>query len=97
MDENTVRERAEAHGKAVVAGDMRTAGSDLTEEGRADAGAVMSKMPSPVVSATVTAVAPSGDALIATIRYEGEDDGIDVKSTWIEKDGRPMISKLELA
>jgi hypothetical protein len=97
VDESTVREHAEAHGKAVAAGDLRTAGSDLTEEGRADAGAVMSKMPTPVTSATITSVTQSGDTFVATIRYEGTDGGIDVNSTWVEKDGRPMISKLALA
>ena len=97
MDESTVRDRAEAHGKAVAAGDMKTAGSDLTEEGMAGAGAVMSKMPKPVKGATVTDVSPSGDEVVVTIRYDGEGDGLTVKSTWVEKDGRPMISKLELA
>ena len=97
MDENKVRDHAEAHGKAVVAGDMRTAGSDLNEQGKADAAAVMSRMPNPLTSATVVAVTQSGDTMVATIRYEGGGDAIDVKSTWVEAEGRPMISKLELA
>ena len=35
MDEQTIRDHAEAHGKAVVAGDFKSAGQDLTSEAQA--------------------------------------------------------------
>ena len=97
MDEGMVRERAEAHAKATVAGDLRTAAGDLTEDGRGGAGPVMKAMPTPLESYDVTSVEGSGDRFVATIDYSGGGSTTSVRSTWAEVDGRPMIVALELA
>ena len=56
MDESTVKQHAEAHGNAVVAGDLRTAGADLTPEVASQAQAVMGKLPRPTTGAEVLKV-----------------------------------------
>jgi hypothetical protein len=97
MDESTVKQHAEAHGNAVVAGDLRTAGSDLTPEVSSQAQDVMGKLPRPTTGAEVLKVESSGDdAVQAHILYKGPDAETTVISTWAERDGRPKIVNLEI-
>lgn len=97
MDEGVVRRHAQEHGQAMVAGDLRRAASDLTESGRAGAGAVMAALPKKIDAAEVVALEPSGQTYIARIRYQGEGRAVEVESVWQEHDGRPMITELRLA
>lgn len=96
MDETTVRERAEAHGKATVAGDLRTAGSDLTKDAMGAAGAVMKEMPDPLESCEVTSVESAGGEVVARIRYVGGGRTTTVESRWAERDGTPRIVDLKV-
>ncbi len=96
MDENLVRQRAEAHGQATVAGDLKRAGSDLTSEAMAQAPGVMRSMPSPLTASEVTELAASGDECVATIRYVGESGEAIVASRWAERDGELKIVNLEV-
>ena len=96
MDENTVREHAQAHADAVVQGDLGRASGDLTDEAKQQAPAVMKQLPRPTMSASVEAVTADGDEFVARIRYSGESDATSVNSRWAEQSGRPMITALEL-
>jgi hypothetical protein len=96
MDEGLVRQHAEAHAQATVAGDLGRAGNDLTPEAMAQAPAIMSAMPAPLTSAAVTGVRTSGGECVATIRYVGRDGEALVESRWAERDGRPKIVNLEV-
>jgi hypothetical protein len=96
MDESTVRDRAEAHGKATVAGDLRVAGSDLTKEAMAQAGDVMKSMPDPLESSEVTSVQADGAEFVAQIRYAGGSSETMVESRWADRDGTPKIVSLKV-
>jgi hypothetical protein len=96
MDESTVRDRAEAHAKATVAGDLRTAGSDLTKPAMAQAGDVMKAMPDPLESSEVTSVQADGDEFVAQIRYSGGGGETLVESRWADQGGTPKISALKV-
>ena len=97
MDESIVKQHAEAHGQAIVDGDINRAGSDLTKDAMASAGPVMKAMPQPVTAAEVQSVTAEGDAFVATIRYRGaEDQELVVKSRWVDEGGRPKIAGLAL-
>lgn len=96
MEETTVRQHAEDHGQAVVDGDLRKAGSDLTKEGLAAAGTVNPKLPRPVTGATVLSVVAAGDEFVATIHYTGDDAEATVESRWAERDRRPMIVDMKI-
>lgn len=96
MDESSVKQHAEAHGNAVVAGDLRTAGSDLTKEAAAQAPAVMGKLPRPATAAEILKVESSGDTTVVHILYKGPDSEATVVSTWADRDGTPKIVNLEL-
>ena len=96
IDEATVLRHAEAHGRAVQEGDLRTVARDLAEEARAAAADVMREVPSPVTEAEVLSVEVSENQATARIRYAGEGRVTDVESRWVERDGRPVIVGLEI-
>ncbi len=96
MDESTVRETAQSHGDAVVAGDFATAGAALTPESSAAAPAIMKALPRPLTKAEVDAVEPQGDGFVARIRYSGEGESVVIASTWAEVDGAAKIVSLEV-
>jgi hypothetical protein len=96
MDENTVRDQAEAHGRATVAGDLDTAGKDLTKDAMAGAGAVMKAMPDPLTSSEVDSIEATDQGYMVKIRYAGNDSSITVRSRWVEQDGRPRIVELSV-
>jgi hypothetical protein len=96
MNDSTVREHAEAHGRAIAAGDFAGAASDLDEAARAKAPAVMKLLPRPVTAADVTSVEPAADSFVVLTRYTGDGGAAVVKATWIEVDGRPRIVDIEV-
>jgi hypothetical protein len=96
MDENRVREQAQAHGDAVARGDLNAAGGDLTTEAMAGAGDVMKQLPRPVREAAVLDVTVDGDVFVARISYRGEDDEKLVESRWVDRDGVPKIVELRV-
>ena len=93
MDEAVVRERAQAHGEAVKAGDLRRAAVDLSDEAKADAPAVMDTLPRPVDAVEIVGVEDANDECVVRIRYSGRHVVV-VESRWAERDGRPMIVAL---
>lgn len=97
MDESAVRETAQAHGQATVAGDLNRAGQDLAKEAMAQAGAVMKEMPTPLKSAEIDNVEAADDGFIVLIRYAGDDASVVVRSRWVEQEGRPKIVELGIA
>ncbi|MGH2754710.1 MAG: hypothetical protein ACRDLB_09760 [Actinomycetota bacterium] len=96
MDESTVRQHAEAHGSAVVSGDLKTAGSDLTPEAASQAREVMGHVPQPATAADIVGIESEGEEMIVTILYKGADKETTVLSTWAERDGRPKIVNLSV-
>lgn len=96
MDEVTVRQRAEAHGRATVAGDLKTAGGDLYKGAYGAAGEVMKKMPADLSGSEVTEVRADGDEWVVSILYKGASDAATVESRWAEREGAPRIVDLKV-
>ena len=96
MEESSVREHAEAHGQALVDGDLRKAGSDLTPEMQAVAGDVMAHFPRKVATAEVVSVETGGEEAVVRARYAGDDTEVTVESRWAERDGRPKIVDMKV-
>jgi hypothetical protein len=95
MDEATVKEHAEAHGRAMAGGDVNRAAQDLTDEGRAQAGPVMKALPRPITGAQVQEVTTVGDEFVVNILYSGSDSEVTVESRWADVGGKPMIVGLK--
>lgn len=96
MDEQTVRTHAEDHGAALVAGDLRKAGADLTPEAQSQAPDVMSNFPKRVESAEVVSLDVQGEEAIVRALYKGEGKEVTVESRWGERDGRPKILDMKV-
>lgn len=96
MEETAVREHAEAHGQAIVDGDLRRASEDLTADAKAAVGPVMAALPRPVTAASVESLQTDGEELVVVLRYSGEDSQALVESRWGEVEGRPMILSTKL-
>lgn len=96
MDEQTVSQKAEAHAKATVAGDLKSAGSVLDKSAYGPAGEVMKKMPGDLSGCEITSASQQGDGWLVTIRYTGTEGSVDVESTWAERDGEPKIVGLQV-
>lgn len=96
MDESAVRQQAEAHGRATVAGDLKTAGGDLDKGAYGAAGEVMKKMPADLTGSEVTDVRADGDTWVVSIRYTGAADSATVQSRWADQDGSPKIVDLKV-
>jgi hypothetical protein len=94
VDEQTVREHAQAHGDATVAGDLKRAGGDLTPEAMAQAPGVMGEMPRSLTGAEIASLIAEGDEFVAVIRYIAAGGEAVVESRWAERDGRPKIVNL---
>ncbi len=96
MDEQAVRSHAEAHGNALIEGDLRKAGGDLTPEAQAQAPDVMSTFPKKVESAEVVSLDIQGEEAVVQARYSGEGKEVTVESRWGERDGRPKILDMKV-
>jgi hypothetical protein len=96
MDESVVRQHAEAHGNALVEGDLRTAGGDLAPEAQKQAPSVMSGFPKKVDTAEVVRLDIEGDAAVTHATYRGEGREITVEARWEERDGRPKIVDMKV-
>ena len=97
MDESTVRRHAEAHGRAMVEGDVMRAGNDLSAEAQARARDVMRELPRELVDAQILTIeSAGGDEYVSRIRYSGEGREVTVEARWAEREGRPMIVDLGL-
>jgi hypothetical protein len=97
VDETEVRNEAERHANATVAGDFKTAGASLTEPAMGQAGGVMKAMPGKLTACEITSLTAAGDGgFHVDIRYIAENGDVTVRSTWGEVDGSPKITNLEV-
>jgi hypothetical protein len=96
VDEATVRQHAEAHGEAVVEGDLRRAGRDLDGDALVQAGEVMKQLPRTIRSADVESVETEGEACVVRTRYRGDEGEGVVESRWEEREGRPKIVEMRV-
>jgi|ERR671915_241208 hypothetical protein len=91
MDEQAVREHAQAHCAALVAGDVGRAADDLSDELRSNLGEVISQLPLPVAEATVESIERGGSGYVAILRLAGESETIRLQTRWKDRHGRPTI------
>src|SRR5512141_2438117 len=74
MDEQAVREHAQAHVDALLAGDIERATEHFSNELRHNLGQIMAQLPLPLAEGTVESVEMAGAGYVATLRLVGEDD-----------------------
>ena len=92
MDEQEVRERAEAVCAALVVGDVPRMTEDLSEELRPKLGEVLALLPLPATEATVELIERGGGTGYAVIvRLVGETEEVRIQTRWKDRGGRPTI------
>jgi len=91
MDEDTIRERAQALCDALVAGDIDLATSDFSPELRKHLGEVIALLPLPSTEATVQSVNRGGSGFEAALRLVGETEEVVIETRWKDRDGKPTM------
>jgi hypothetical protein len=91
MDEQTTRDRIQAHADAVVSGDIETVTNDFSEPLRPQVPQIAQSLPQPVKVAEVLSVEFVGEEAVAKIRYSGGDKAQTIRTHWQEIDGQPQI------
>ena len=104
MEEQDVRERAEAMCAALIDGDVARATEDFSQELQQHLGEVVTLFPLPATEAAVDTIergASSGFTVV--LRLVGETEEVRVQTRWKDRDGRPTVveashlSQVELA
>jgi hypothetical protein len=91
MDEQAVREHAQGHIDALVAGDVDRALQDLSKELRSHPGEVMAMLPLPLTSAEVESVEMAGSGYTSVLHLVGETDETRLQTRWKARDEGPTI------
>jgi hypothetical protein len=92
MDEQAVREHAEALCDALVAGDVDRATQDFSDELRHNLGEVIALLPLPATAATIDSLEASfsGGYTIA-LRVASDAEEIMIQTRWKDRADRPTI------
>jgi hypothetical protein len=91
MDQDAVRERAQALCEALVAGDIERATADFSTELRRNLGEVIALLPLPASAAAVESVDHAGSGYTVVLRVTGETDEAQIQTRWKDRDGRPTV------
>lgn len=92
LDADTVRPYAQAHGQAVVDGDIERVMADIAPELAPHMGPVATALPRPTTSADVVSAEPGDDgAVVVQIRYRGAEAEATIRSVWRQVGDRPLI------
>jgi hypothetical protein len=103
MDEQAVREHAQAMCDAIVAGDVDRAIGDFSPELRRNLGEVISLLPLPSKEGAIESVAQGGSSYVVVLRLTGDSDEVQIQTRWKDRDGHPTVveashlSRTELA
>ena len=91
MDEQAVREHAETHLKALLAGDIGQAAQEMSRELRSNLGPIVAMLPMPLTEGSVESVSMTKTGYLAVLRLVGEAGEIHLETRWKDRDGRPTI------
>ena len=91
MDEQAVREHAQAMCEAIVAGDVDRAITDFSPELRRNLGEVIGLLPLPSTEGSIESVVQGGKSYVVVLRLVGESDEVQVQTRWKDRDGKPTV------
>ena len=91
MDEQAIRQHAQARCEAVVAGDVDRLIGDFSPELRRNLGEVISLFPLPSREAAIESVAQGGSSYVVVLRLTGESEEVQVQTRWKDRDGNPTV------
>jgi hypothetical protein len=92
MEEQDVRERAEALCAALVAGDIERATEDFSKELRGNLGEVLVLLPLPSTEATIDSIERGGSSgFTVVLRLVGETETVLIQTRWKDRDDRTTL------
>jgi hypothetical protein len=91
MDDDAVREHAQAMCDALVAGDIDRATTDFSPELRKHLGEVLGLLPLPSTEVTVQSVNRGGSGFAVVLQLVGETDEVQIETRWKDRGGRPTM------
>lgn len=96
MDEQAVRDHAQSHLDALLAGDVDRAFQDLSQELQRNLGEIMAMLPLPLTAADIESIDMGGSSYTAILHLVGETTESRLETRWKDRDGRPTIIEASL-
>jgi hypothetical protein len=91
MDQQVVRDHAQAHCDALLAGNIDRALEDFSRELHSNIGALIGLMPLPLTEASIESVEPGGKGYVVVMQLVGEGSTVRLETRWKDRDGKPTI------
>ena len=91
MDEQLVRDHAQATCDALLAGDIGKAAEEMSRELRANLGSIVGMLPLPLTEATVESVEMTPHGYRAVLHLVGDGGSLSLETRWKDRDSRPTI------
>ncbi|MGH2464333.1 MAG: hypothetical protein ACRDGI_02640 [Candidatus Limnocylindrales bacterium] len=91
IDEEGIRERAQALCGALVAGNIDLVIETFSAELRQNLGEVISLLPLPVSAADVESVAHGGSGYNVVLLLTGDNETVQLQTRWKDRDGRATV------
>ncbi len=91
IDEQAVRDQAQAFSDALAASDVERAIDMLSEELRRNVGEVLALLPLPANEVGIESVEHTGSGYNVVLRLSGEIDEDLVQTRWKDRNGQPTI------
>ncbi len=91
MEEQDVRDHADAFCAALLAGDVEQAAQELSNELRGNLGQLVAMLPMPLTSASVESIERTASGFRAVLHLVGETNEIGLETRWKDRDERPVI------
>jgi hypothetical protein len=91
MDEQAVREHAQAYADALLAGDIGKAAEEMSRELQHSLGPIVSMLPMPMTEASIESIESTPTGYKVILHQVGEGDTLRLETRWKDRDGRPTI------
>ena len=91
MDEQAVRQHAQATCDALLAGDITKASEQMSKELRQNLGSIVGMLPLPLTEASVESIESTPTGYRTVLHLVGETDSLQLETRWKDRDGRPTI------
>ena len=91
MDEQAVRDHAQATCEALLAGDIGKAAEQMSRELQHSLGPIVAMLPMPMTEASIESIESTPTGYKAVLHLVGEGSELRLETRWKERDGRPTI------
>jgi Zn-dependent alcohol dehydrogenase len=91
MDERSVREHAQAHADALLAGDIGKAAEQMSKELHATLGPFAAMLPMPMTEASIESIESTPTGYKVVLHLVGEGDTLRLETRWKDRNGQPTI------